>query len=173
MRVLYVSTEVYPALKTGGLADVNAALPRALIALGADVRLLLPAFPSIVAAASSLVPCAGLGPMFGATSVRILRGQLNEVPVYLIDVADFYARAGNPYIDAHGQDWPDNLQRFALLVSHDDSGSELGQRRFDRCPVAGPPSVKQRGLILDLLLPGQSLVQRFTEQRLFTKQSPR
>ena len=115
MRVLYVSTEVYPALKTGGLADVNAALPRALIALGADVRLLLPAFPSIVAAASSVVPCAGLGPMFGANSVRILRGKLNDVPVYLIDVADFYARAGNPYIDAHGQDWPDNLQRFALL----------------------------------------------------------
>jgi starch synthase len=45
MRVLYVSTEVYPALKTGGLADVNAALPVALRALGAEVRLLLPSFP--------------------------------------------------------------------------------------------------------------------------------
>ena len=38
MRVAYVSTEVFPALKTGGLADVNAALPGALIAAGADVN---------------------------------------------------------------------------------------------------------------------------------------
>ena len=42
-RVLYVCSEVYPLLKTGGLADVSAGLPPALIAAGADVRLLLPA----------------------------------------------------------------------------------------------------------------------------------
>ena len=48
-RVLYVCSEVYPLLKTGGLADVSAGLPPALIAAGADVRLLLPAFPSVEA----------------------------------------------------------------------------------------------------------------------------
>ncbi|MEN9842628.1 MAG: hypothetical protein RLZZ612_457 [Pseudomonadota bacterium] len=48
-RVLFVCAEVFPLLKTGGLADVCAALPRALDQEGADVRLLLPAFPSMVA----------------------------------------------------------------------------------------------------------------------------
>ncbi len=48
-KVLYVCSEVYPLLKTGGLADVSAGLPPALAAAGAEVRLLLPAFPSVVA----------------------------------------------------------------------------------------------------------------------------
>ena len=115
MRILYVSTEVYPALKTGGLADVNAALPRALIALGADVRLLLPAFPAFVAAATEIEPCADLGAMLAAPAVRVLRATLGRVPAWLIDVPSFYDRPGNPYIDVAGNDWPDNLQRFALL----------------------------------------------------------
>ena len=49
LRVLYVCSEVFPLLKTGGLADVSAGLPPALAAAGAEVRLLLPAFPSVVA----------------------------------------------------------------------------------------------------------------------------
>ena len=115
MRVLYVSTEVYPALKTGGLADVNAALPPALIALGADVRLLLPGFPALLDAAGALQPVAILPPMFGAQPVRVVRGMLGGVPAYLIDHPDFYARAGSPYTDPQGRDWPDNHLRFALL----------------------------------------------------------
>ena len=46
MRVLHVCSEVYPLLKTGGLADVAAALPPALDALSADARLLVPGFPA-------------------------------------------------------------------------------------------------------------------------------
>ena len=42
MKVLHVAAEVYPLVKTGGLADVVAALPPALAEAGADVRLLLP-----------------------------------------------------------------------------------------------------------------------------------
>ncbi|HEY9238858.1 MAG TPA: glycogen/starch synthase, partial [Burkholderiaceae bacterium] len=42
MRVLHVAAEVFPLVKTGGLADVVGALPQALIGQGADVRLLLP-----------------------------------------------------------------------------------------------------------------------------------
>ncbi len=119
MRVLYVSTEVYPALKTGGLADVNAALPRALMDAGAEVRLLLPAFPALLAATQNLaevvrlrspIPATGAG-----TSVRILRGKLSGVTAYLIEADQFYARPGNPYVDEQGRDWPDNHLRFALL----------------------------------------------------------
>ena len=49
MRVLYVTSEVFPLVKTGGLADVSAALPATLNDLGVDTRLLLPGYPQIVA----------------------------------------------------------------------------------------------------------------------------
>jgi starch synthase len=82
MRVLYVSTEVHPALKTGGLADVNAALPPALIGLGADVRLLLPGFPALQAAAGALETAGTLAGAFGTGAARIARGALHGVPAY-------------------------------------------------------------------------------------------
>ena len=47
LKVLFVSPEVAPFAKTGGLADVSAALPAALRRLGADVRLVLPFYASI------------------------------------------------------------------------------------------------------------------------------
>jgi starch synthase len=119
MRILYVSTEVYPALKTGGLADVNAALPRALMAAGEDVRLLLPGFPAIMAAAEGLAEVARLQaplPTGTGTAVRLLRGSLSGVAAYLIEADALYGRPGNPYVDAQGRDWPDNHLRFALLA---------------------------------------------------------
>jgi starch synthase len=42
--ILFLSTEVYPYAKTGGLADVSAALPQALRELGHDVRVLMPKY---------------------------------------------------------------------------------------------------------------------------------
>jgi starch synthase len=115
MRVLYVSTEVHPLVKTGGLADVNAALPAALIAAGADVRLLLPALPAFAGALERARPVATLGARFGAGDIRLVAGDLRGVPAYLIDAPALYARPGNPYTGADGRDWPDNLARFALL----------------------------------------------------------
>jgi starch synthase len=115
MQVLYVSTEVHPALKTGGLADVNAALPKALIDLGVDVRLLLPAFPAIVEAAEDLVPVAGFRSELGAPRVTIWRARLSGVATYLIEAASLYDRPGNPYVDATGREWSDSHRRFALL----------------------------------------------------------
>ena len=47
MQVLHVCSEMFPLLKTGGLADVIGALPAAQIADGVDARVLLPAFPDI------------------------------------------------------------------------------------------------------------------------------
>lgn len=115
MRVLYASTEVFPALKTGGLADVNAALPPALMGLGVDVRLLLPAFPALVGAARQRERVVVLGPAFGLDEIVISRASLYGVPAYLIEAPQFYAREGTPYGDAGGRDWPDNHLRFALL----------------------------------------------------------
>ena len=48
MRVLHVCSELFPLLKTGGLADVAGALPPALAKLGCDGRVLVPGFPAFM-----------------------------------------------------------------------------------------------------------------------------
>ncbi len=117
MKVLQVAAEIFPQVKTGGLADVVAALPPALVAAGADVRLLLPGLPPILDALAPAPHSIDLGSCFGAARVRLLHGRLAgiQVPAYVIDAPLLYRRGGGPYQSADGSAWPDNLQRFGLL----------------------------------------------------------
>jgi starch synthase len=117
MKVLHVAAEVFPLVKTGGLADVVGALPKALIDAGVEVRLLLPGLPAIVDAVLQQRTVCEVGPLFGALRITIRSGVLpvSLVPVYLIDAPYLYRRGGGPYEDEHGREWSDNLQRFALL----------------------------------------------------------
>jgi starch synthase len=117
MKVLHVAAEVYPLVKTGGLADVTAALPAALAEAGADVRLLLPGLPAILDAVQSARTVIVIGACFGALRVRLLLGKMpgTQLPVYVVDAPHLYRRPGGPYQAPDGAEWPDNLQRFALL----------------------------------------------------------
>ncbi len=117
MRILQVCSELFPFLKTGGLADVTAALPPALAALGDDTRVLLPGFDAMLAALRQPRTVAELPSRFGASGVRLLVGELGAsgITAYVIDAPDFYRRPGGPYADAAHQPWPDNHRRFALL----------------------------------------------------------
>ncbi len=117
MRVLHAAAEVFPLVKTGGLADVLGALPQALNAAGAQVRLVLPGLPAILRGLAQQRCVANIGTVFGAARVRLLLGQLEPsgVLAYVIDAPYLYQREGNPYLGANGAEWPDNLQRFALL----------------------------------------------------------
>ena len=117
LRVLHVAAEVFPLVKTGGLADVAAALPPALARAGADVRLLLPGLPAIADAVLHQRTVCEIGPVFGAGRVTLRCGQMpfSHLPAYVIDAPYLYRRSGSPYQDSTGQEWPDNLQRFALL----------------------------------------------------------
>ena len=117
MRILQVCSEIYPFLKTGGLADVTAALPPALSALGDDTRVLVPGFGPIVDALRSPAVVAELPTRFGAAAVHLRRGELGDsgITAYVIDAPDFYRRGGGPYADTHNQPFGDNHRRFALL----------------------------------------------------------
>jgi starch synthase len=117
LRVLHVAAEVYPLVKTGGLADVVAALPVAQAEQGADVRLLLPGYPAIIESVQGARAVIDIGACFGALRVRLLLGRMpgTALPVYVIDAPYLYRRAGGPYQAPDGEEWPDNLQRFALL----------------------------------------------------------
>ena len=117
MRVLYVAAEVYPLVKTGGLGDVSAALPPALIRQGQDVRLLLPGLPAIMAGVADLKQVATFTTALAAGPVTLLRGRLpdGDVPAYVIHAPLLYDRPGNPYLAPDGRDWQDNHRRFALL----------------------------------------------------------
>jgi len=117
MRVLHVAAEVFPLVKTGGLADVVAALPVALAGQGADVRLLLPGLPAVMESVQGARTVIDIGACFGALRVRMLLARMpgSRLPVYVIDAPYLYRRGGSPYQDSRGEEWPDNLQRFALL----------------------------------------------------------
>ncbi|MEP6970743.1 MAG: glycogen synthase GlgA, partial [Betaproteobacteria bacterium] len=104
-------------VKTGGLADVLGALPQALEAQGADVRLVLPGLPAIVRGVEDQRLVCEIGAMFGAARISLRLGTVSfsGLPAYVIDAPHLYRREGNPYLDATGAEWSDNLQRFALL----------------------------------------------------------
>jgi starch synthase len=117
MRVLHVSAELYPWVKSGGLGDVAAALPPALAALGTDARLLVPGFSGFLDAFVDLTDVARLRTPFASERVRIGLGRLpgTDRYAYLVDHPAFYDRPGNPYAGPDGNDWPDNHRRFGLF----------------------------------------------------------
>lgn len=121
MRVLQVSAEFFPLLKTGGLADVAGALPLALAAAGQDVRVLLPGFPAILAGLADQREVAELRAPWGQRTV-LRSGRLTaagpggpQVAAYVLDAPALYDRPGTPYEDSARQPYADNARRFALL----------------------------------------------------------
>ncbi len=116
MNVLQVSAEIFPLLKTGGLADIAGALPGALNAVGCDVRVLLPGFASILADLEAASVLAEVTAPWGER-VRVCQGRLSTLGInaYVIDSPHLYHRPGTPYEDERRQPHADNHRRFALL----------------------------------------------------------
>jgi starch synthase len=118
MRVLFASSEVFPLIKTGGLADVCGALPAALMAAGMDVRILMPGYPEAMAKAVDLQDMCSLGdPLKVGAETRLISAKLpnSAVPVWFLDCPQLFDRPGGPYLGLDGRDHADNALRFGLL----------------------------------------------------------
>jgi len=117
LRVLSVTSELHPLIKTGGLADVAGALPGALAAQGVEMRSLLPAYPRVLRSVAETRPKVvhSYKALFGGPA-RLLALRHNGLDLLLLDSpALFGTRDGGPYADMAGHDWADNWRRFAAL----------------------------------------------------------
>lgn len=114
VRALSVASEVYPLIKTGGLADVAGALPAALLAEGIETRTLIPGYPAVLGALGRTEEVLALPTCHGGPA-RVLSGSVADLDLFVLDAPHLFARPGNPYVTPDGTDWPDNAFRFAAL----------------------------------------------------------
>ncbi len=113
-KILFVTSEAYPLIKTGGLADVSGSLPIALDALGQDVRIAMPAYADLLSSLGDL-PSKRINQAGGAVEIFETKLPGTSIPVWLVSHEGAFDRSGNPYLAGDGKSWPDNAERFALL----------------------------------------------------------
>jgi starch synthase len=116
VQVLSVASEVYPLVKTGGLADVVGALPSALAREGIAVRTLVPGYPAVIEALREVEEVHTFTHLHGGPA-RLLVSQVAGLDLLVLDAPHLYARPGNPYLAPDGKAWPDNALRFAALAA--------------------------------------------------------
>ncbi|TPW18619.1 MAG: starch synthase [Halothiobacillaceae bacterium] len=150
-KILFVTSEAAPLVKTGGLGDVAGSLPAALLTLNTDIRVVMPAYRQALLAGEKLT-LIGTIRLNGQRMVRLLEGTLpcTAVKLWLIDSPAHFDREGGPYGDPHGHDWPDNAERFALFAR------AVEQIALDRAGLEWQPEIVhcndwQCGLIPALL----------------------
>ena len=122
LKVLSVASEIFPLIKTGGLADVVGALPGALAREDVATITLVPGYPALLAKLDGGEPVRRYDRLFGgpATLLAAAAGSLNcSCSTRRISSM----RPGNPYLGPDGRDWPDNALRFAALAR---VGADIG-----------------------------------------------
>jgi len=128
--ILHVTPECAPLVKTGGLGDVSAALPAALMEQGVDVRVLLPGYTAVLDQVKSAMEIARLEVL--GHDVRLLESKLpSGVPLWVASCPALYSRGGGPYQADDGGDWDDNAVRFGVLATQAGRGFGRGQQVGD------------------------------------------
>jgi starch synthase len=113
-KILFVTSEAHPLIKTGGLADVCGSLPKALAELSQDIKLIIPNYQALKITENVRFLCSI---RIDNRNINILETRMPEshVTVWLVDYPAYYNYPGNPYVDKNGDPWPINAERFALF----------------------------------------------------------
>jgi len=132
IKVLSVTSECVPLVKTGGLADVAGALPGALIAKGIAVRTLIPGYPIVLEKVGKAKVVFKIANCFGGPA-RVLSAQHAGLDLLVLDAPHLFDREHGIYLDGTGNDWPDNIERFAALsrVAVDIAGGAISDWQPD------------------------------------------
>lgn len=113
LKVLCVASEVFPLVKTGGLADVTGALSKSLTRLGVETEILLPAYPVVLEKCRD-AEWVGQMNLLGHMA-DLLKARHEGLDLILLRCPELYERGGGPYLDSSGNDHHDNWLRFAVL----------------------------------------------------------
>ncbi len=119
MNILFVTSEIHPLIKTGGLADVSRSLPLALHQAGADIRVLVPGYPALMARLTEPCQALPLAPTLIRSPAQLLHTTLpgTPLPLLILDCPALFDRPGSsPYQTPEGSDWWDNALRFGALA---------------------------------------------------------
>lgn len=117
LKVLFAASEVVGFAKTGGLADVAGALPKAIKKLGHDIIVVMPRYYQIDKSqltkleAPLGVPMGAMGELWAGVYTTTLAQ--SEVPVYFIDYERYFGRSG--LYDDHEGSFEDNANRFIFF----------------------------------------------------------
>ncbi len=121
LNVLFLSSEVFPFAKTGGLADVASALPQALKEIGHEVRLAIPRYGFVNERKfriHEIIRLKDINIPIGKKSAKLnvkssfLIGDRTKVQIYFIDSAEFFGRQGIYQDPKTKRDYPDNDERY-------------------------------------------------------------
>jgi glycogen synthase len=124
LNILFVSSEVDPFAKTGGLADVSSALPKAIKDLGHEIRIMLPRYRfigerkfrlhDIIRLKEIPIP-VGINTAIGNVKSSFITNQKDKVQVYFLDNEEYFGRDGIYQIPATKKDYKDNDERFIFF----------------------------------------------------------
>ena len=131
MKIVFAASECVPFSKTGGLADVVGALPKALAELGNDVSVYLPKYKQTkLTEPRTLLPSITIpfDDQYRFCSV-LDGGRQGGVQFYFIDYPPFFAR--DSLYGTPAGDFPDNAERFALY----------SRAVLEACKILGPPEI--------------------------------
>ena len=126
LKILYVTSEVVPFIKTGGLADVSSALPQKLMELGHQVRIVVPKYGAIderkykiheVVRLKDLTTNISNKEVTFSLRSSFLVGQKARVQIYFLDNPEYFGKRHSLYADPlSGDNFKDNDERFILLA---------------------------------------------------------
>ena len=115
MKILYVSPEIAPFAKTGGLADVAQALPKAVKELGHDIRAVMPKYLSVADQGLSMERVTPFSVQMhnGLHGAVLWQAENGSVPTYFIGNEAYFYREG--FYGLGDWNYPDNLERFVFF----------------------------------------------------------